>query len=68
MKLAFTRAMAGAVAGLTALSMIGGAIAPARAADDPHLFKETDHSVGGAFLQYWNTHGGLAQQGRVTFQ
>jgi ABC-type glycerol-3-phosphate transport system substrate-binding protein len=63
MKLALTRVMAGAVAGLTALSLMGGAIAPAQAADDPHLFKETDHSAGGAFLQYWQGHGGLAQQG-----
>jgi hypothetical protein len=27
------------------------------------VFKETGYSVGGAFLAYWNTHGGLAQQG-----
>jgi hypothetical protein len=29
----------------------------------PHLFTETGHSVGGKFLQYWQTNGGLAQQG-----
>lgn len=27
------------------------------------LFTQTGHRVGGIFLQYWNTHGGLAQQG-----
>lgn len=27
------------------------------------LFSETGHRVGGTFLQYWTTHGGLAQQG-----
>jgi hypothetical protein len=27
------------------------------------LFKETGHSVGGKFLQSWQQHGGLAQQG-----
>lgn len=26
-------------------------------------FAETGHTVGGRFLTYWNTHGGLAQQG-----
>jgi hypothetical protein len=26
-------------------------------------FPETSHTVGGKFLQYWNVHGGLAQQG-----
>jgi len=27
------------------------------------LFTETGHRVGGVFLDYWNNHGGLAQQG-----
>ncbi|MBF6611802.1 MAG: sulfatase [Chloroflexi bacterium] len=27
------------------------------------LFPETGKSVGGVFLDYWNTHGGLPQQG-----
>jgi plastocyanin len=26
-------------------------------------FSQTGHRVGGKFLDYWNTHGGLAQQG-----
>ncbi|MDQ6694278.1 MAG: PQQ-dependent sugar dehydrogenase [Chloroflexota bacterium] len=28
-----------------------------------HLFTETGKSVGGLFRSYWNSHGGLAQQG-----
>ena len=27
------------------------------------LFPQTQHRVGGAFLTYWQQHGGLAQQG-----
>ena len=27
------------------------------------VFAETGHTVGGRFLDYWNNHGGLAQQG-----
>ncbi len=27
------------------------------------LFTQTNHRVGGVFLDYWNNHGGLAQQG-----
>jgi glucose/arabinose dehydrogenase len=27
------------------------------------LFAETGHRVGGVFLDYWSSHGGLAQQG-----
>lgn len=27
------------------------------------FFTETGHRVGGVFLDYWNNHGGLAQQG-----
>lgn len=27
------------------------------------LFPQTGHKVGGGFLDYWKTHGGLAQQG-----
>jgi hypothetical protein len=32
-------------------------------APDARLFSQTGHKVGGKFLAYWNTHGGLAQQG-----
>ncbi len=27
------------------------------------LFQETGHRLGGKFLDYWKSHGGLAQQG-----
>jgi beta propeller repeat protein len=30
---------------------------------DGQLFSQTGHWVGGKFLQYWQSHGGLAQQG-----
>ena len=30
---------------------------------NPRLFPETGHNVGGKFLSYWQSHGGLAQQG-----
>jgi hypothetical protein len=35
----------------------------ASAASDCTTFPETGHTVCGRFLQYWNEHGGLAQQG-----
>ncbi len=31
--------------------------------DNPRLFTETGRTVGGAFREYWESHGGLAQQG-----
>ncbi len=40
-----------------------GGVAPAQAADSPVYFPQTRHTVGGAFLDYWKTHGGLARQG-----
>jgi hypothetical protein len=36
---------------------------PAAAEDDCATFAQTGHSVCGAFLQYWEDNGGLAQQG-----
>jgi hypothetical protein len=30
---------------------------------EEHVFTETGISLAGRFLEYWNTHGGLAQQG-----
>jgi hypothetical protein len=36
---------------------------PLAAADDCQTFPETGWQVCGAFLTYWKTHGGLAQQG-----
>jgi hypothetical protein len=41
---------------------MAGAGSVARA-EDSHFFPETGHTVKGLFLTYWNTHGGLAQQG-----
>ncbi len=34
-----------------------------QSSQNAQLFKETGFYVGGIFLDYWNTHGGLAQQG-----
>src|SRR5207237_674096 len=34
-----------------------------RAQGDSHHFPETNHTVSGIFWTYWQTHGGLAQQG-----
>ncbi len=31
--------------------------------DNPLLFRETGKTIGGAFRSYWESHGGLAQQG-----
>src|SRR5258708_5823058 len=36
---------------------------PGRAQDGARYFVETGKTVGGRFLEYWNGHGGLAQQG-----
>ena len=43
----------------------GDAGAPNQAASTGNatLFKETGKTVGGSFLAYWQSHGGLAQQG-----
>jgi len=34
-----------------------------RAQGNSRTFPETGKTIGGAFLQYWTSHGGLAQQG-----
>ncbi|MGI8587937.1 MAG: hypothetical protein ACR2M0_09670 [Chloroflexia bacterium] len=31
--------------------------------DNPRFFRETGHVLGGKFRAYWESHGGLAQQG-----
>src|SRR3954471_9984667 len=36
---------------------------PASAQGDSRTFPETGKTVSGKFLVYWNSHGGLAQQG-----
>jgi hypothetical protein len=40
-----------------------GAANQAEARSGGRFFPETGHYVGGTFLQYWQEHGGLAQQG-----
>jgi carboxyl-terminal processing protease len=35
----------------------------AQAQNDTRTFPETNQTVSGVFLSYWNSHGGLAQQG-----
>src|SRR6478672_4966746 len=37
--------------------------APSQAQGTSRIFPETGKSVSGRFLEYWNTHGGLMQQG-----
>jgi hypothetical protein len=41
----------------------GGVSSSVLAQNDCQSFSQTGHSVCGRFLQYWNEHGGLAQQG-----
>jgi hypothetical protein len=43
----------------------GGAPAPSPTPDwtQPRSFSETGHTIQGRFRQYWEEHGGLAQQG-----
>lgn len=41
----------------------GSAPAQRTSTDNPRLFNETGYSVGGAFRRYWESRGGLAQQG-----
>ncbi len=45
------------------LSSIQGVSLNAQAQETSHLFPETGKTVSGRFLQYWQQHGGLAQQG-----
>jgi hypothetical protein len=43
----------------------GAAGAPGQqiSSENPRRFPETNHTVGGVFRAYWESHGGLAQQG-----
>jgi hypothetical protein len=52
-----------AVIGLGALGVAPSTSAGPNAAVESRFFPETQHWVSGRFLQYWNEHGGLAQQG-----
>jgi len=45
------------------LAMLPMSGSPASAQGSSHYFPETGHTVKGRFLQYWQQHGGLAQQG-----
>src|SRR3954451_10953245 len=53
------------LATLVAVVFAFPALAPERgeAQTGSRTFPETGHTVSGRFLEYWNTHGGLAQQG-----
>jgi multiple sugar transport system substrate-binding protein len=51
--------MAALTLALTMLPLAGGAYAQGNS----RTFTETGHTVSGKFLDYWNNHGGLAQQG-----
>src|SRR4051794_34458855 len=53
------------VVALFAVALLGLAFLPARlgAQAASRYFPETRHTVRGLFLQYWQEHGGLAQQG-----
>jgi hypothetical protein len=56
------RSLVGLVLAGLLLATGGPAARPAGAAAE-RCFTETGHCVGGAFLRYWEAHGGLAQQG-----
>lgn len=45
------------------LALAVGALPTAQAQDGTRTFPETGKTMGGRLLQYWNSHGGLAQQG-----
>jgi hypothetical protein len=55
----------GFVALILLLALATGALpsTDARAQGNSRTFPETGKTIGGAFLQYWISHGGLAQQG-----
>ncbi|MDQ6695104.1 MAG: hypothetical protein M3014_11920, partial [Chloroflexota bacterium] len=49
-----------------ALSLLAGIVGSTGGrsyAADSRTFPETGKTVAGKFLQYWDSHGGLAQQG-----
>src|SRR5438128_2015254 len=48
---------------LLSLSLFLGQYQPAHAADNCMTFNETPKTICGKFLEYWNTHGGLAING-----
>lgn len=48
---------------LLSISALSPSAANSQAQDGSRNFPETGKTVGARFLQYWNTHGGLPQQG-----
>ncbi len=64
----YTLMLAGLVLSALAFLNFNGSSAPqaqaqAPGAEECQVFPETGFSVCGRFLEYWRTHGGLAQQG-----
>ena len=57
------RALAVAIALSILLSTMLKAATVIYSQADSRTFPETGHTVKGKFLQYWDSHGGLAQQG-----
>jgi hypothetical protein len=49
--------------GLVAPLTWGAVTSQAQTGENCQTFQQTGHRVCGKFLDYWNTHGGLAQQG-----
>src|SRR5262245_22926600 len=52
--------------GIGLLAILAGALLgplPSAQAADSRYFVETKHTVSGAFWAYWQSHGGLSQQG-----
>ena len=52
-----------AVGGLLLLAALGAPAPGTAAAPAGHYFPETGFTVAGSFWEYWQAHGGLAQQG-----
>jgi hypothetical protein len=52
-----------AVVAVALLALLLGGIGQVGAQAASRYFAETNHTVSGAFLNYWNNNGGLAQQG-----
>ncbi len=52
-----------AVAATALIALLLGGVGPVGAQAASRYFPETNHTVKGAFLNYWNDNGGLAQQG-----
>ena len=53
----------GALACGLGLALAVAFVSPATGQGGSRTFPETGKTIGGAFLRYWNGHGGLAQQG-----